>query len=311
MFPVLKKMLLDVFAASSRAAPLDLAPRYLALLKNSLLDELYIENEARLVYVVLCAISGAVIEEDVIRDIEQRRPDIVGRLRQTRQQGSIGFMWDVPQPDGTTGKVNLRNISETYHTMIGHKRLDNIHDLLDIIVRDRVPGDLIETGVWRGGATVFMRGYLAARGITDRRVWVADSFAGLPVPSTQQDQGLDFSAAVYPILAISRAAVEDLFRRYELLDDQVEFLEGWFKDTLPTAPIGKLALLRLDGDLYESTRDALTHLYHKLSPGGFVIVDDYHDFQACRQAVDEFRANVGDRAELQRIDWTGVYWRKA
>jgi hypothetical protein len=311
MFPVLRKMLLDVFTASSRAAPPDLASRYLTLLKNSLLDELYIENEARLVYVVLCAISGAVIEEDIIRDIEQRRPEIVARLRQTRQQGSIGFMWEVPQPDGTTRKVNLRNISETYHTMIGHQRLDNIHDLLDIIVRDRIPGDLIETGVWRGGATIFMRGYLASRGITDRRVWVADSFAGLPVPSTQQDQGLDFSAAVYPILAISRQAVEDLFRRYDLLDDQVAFLEGWFKDTLPAAPMEKLALLRLDGDLYESTRDALTHLYHKLSPGGFVIVDDYFDFKACRQAVDEFRDNVGDQAPLQRIDWTGVYWRKA
>jgi O-methyltransferase len=327
MFPILKKTLLEIFAASShKSVPQDLVPanekqkigntrdhialRYLTLLKKSLLDELYIENEARLIYVVLCAVSGAAIEEEVIRDIERRRPDIVDRLKQTRQQGEIPFMWDIPQSDGTTRKVNLRNVSETYHTMIGHKRLDNIQSLLDLIVRDNVPGDLIETGVWRGGATIFMRGYLAARGITDRRVWVADSFAGIPVPSAQQDQGLDFSAAVFPILAISRQAVEELFRRYELLDDQVEFLEGWFKDTLPTAPIERLALLRLDGDLYESTRDALTHLYHKLSPGGFVIVDDYFDFQPCRQAVDEFRENVGDQAALQRIDWTAVYWRK-
>lgn len=324
MFPILKKMLLDIFTASPHATapnPVSanqnigiladhIASRYLTLLKNSLHDELYVENEARLIYVVLCAVSGAVIEEDVIRDIEQRRPEIVARLRKTRQQGEVPPMWDVVQSDGTTRQVNLRNISETYHTMIGHKRLDNIQHLLDIIVRDQVPGDLIETGVWRGGATIFMRGYLAARGITDRRVWVADSFAGLPVPSAPQDQGMDFSASIFPILAISRQAVEELFRRYELLDDQVAFLEGWFKDTLPAAPIERLALLRLDGDLYESTRDALTHLYHKLSPGGFVIVDDYFDFKACRQAVDEFRESVGDHAALQRIDWTGVYWRK-
>jgi O-methyltransferase len=289
----------------------DIAQRYLTLLKKSLLDELYIENEARLVYVVLCALSGAAIEEEVIRNIERRRPDIVGRLQQTRQQGEISFIWGIRQPDGTTREVNIRNVSETYHTMIGHKRLDNIQSLLDVIVRDDIPGDLIETGVWRGGATIFMRGYLAARGITDRRVWVADSFAGLPVPSLQHDYGFDFSAAVYPILAISRNAVVELFRRYELLDSQVEFLEGWFKDTLPTAPIERLALLRLDGDLYESTRDALAHLYHKLSPGGFVIVDDYYDFRPCRQAVDEFRENVGDQAALQRIDWTAVYWRKS
>lgn len=288
----------------------DIALRYLTLLKKSLLDELYIENEARLIYIVLCVLSGAAIEEEIIRDIERHRPDIVGRLQQTRQQGEISFMWDIRQPDGTTREVNLRNVSETYHTMIGHKRLDNIQSLLDVIVRDNIPGDLIETGVWRGGATIFMRGYLAARRITDRRVWVADSFSGLPVPSAQQDQGFDFSAAVFPILAISRHAVEELFRRYELLDDQVKFLEGWFKDTLPTAPIERLALLRLDGDLYESTRDALAHLYHKLSPGGFVIVDDYFDFQPCRRAVDEFREYVGDQAALQRIDRIGVYWRK-
>jgi len=288
----------------------DIALRYLTLLKKSLLDELYIENEARLVYIVLCLLSGAAIEEDTIRNIEQRRADIVTRLRHARQQGEISFMWSIRQSDGTVREVNLRNVSETYHTMIGHKRLDNIQALLDAIVRDGIPGDLIETGVWRGGATIFMRGYLAARGIRDRRVWVADSFAGLPVPSAHQDVGYDFSSTVFPILAISRQAVEELFRRYELLDDQVKFLEGWFKDTLPTAPIERLALLRLDGDLYESTRDALTHLYHKVSLGGFIIVDDYFDFQPCRRAVDEFRANVGDTAALQQIDWTAVYWRK-
>lgn len=288
----------------------DIALRYLTLLKKSLLDEFYIENEARLIYIVLCALSGAAIEEEIIRDIERRRPDIVGRLQQTRQQGEISFMWSIRKPDGTRHEVNLRNVSETYHTMIGHRRLENIQSLLDVIVRENISGDLIETGVWRGGATIFMRGYLAARGITDRSVWVADSFAGLPVPSVQQDQGFDFSAAVFPILAISRHAVEELFRRYELLDDQVKFLEGWFKDTLPNAPIQQLALLRLDGDLYESTCDALTHLYHKVSPGGFVIVDDYYDLQPCRLAVDEFRENIGDQAALQRIDWTAVYWRK-
>jgi O-methyltransferase len=288
----------------------DIAQRYLTLLKKSLLDELYIENEARLMYAWLCLLSGARVEEEIIRDIERHRPDIVNRLMQDRQQGDVSFIWAIPQPDGKTRDVDIRNVSETYHTMMGRKRLDNIQSLLDIVLRENVPGDLIETGVWRGGGTIFMRGYLAARGITNRRVWVADSFAGLPVPSALHDQGYDFSAAKVPILAISRQAVEDLFRRYELLDDQVQFLEGWFKDTLPTAPIDRLALLRLDGDLYESTFDALTHLYRKLSPGGFVIVDDYYDFEPCRKAVDEFRNEIGDQAMLHRIDWTAVYWRK-
>jgi O-methyltransferase len=288
----------------------DLALRYLELLKKSLLDELYLENEARLVYIWLCLLSGNPVDEESVRNIEARRPQIVGRLRQARQQGEMSFIWEITPPGGTARQVNIRNISEVYHTMIGRKRLDNIQMLLDEIVRDKVPGDLIETGVWRGGATIFMRGYLAAHGIEDRTVWVADSFAGLPVPSAPQDRGYDFSAAAFPILAIPKHAVAELFRRYELLDDRVRFLEGWFKETLPAAPIEQLALLRLDGDLYESTRDALTHLYHRLAPGGFVIVDDYHDFEPCRMAVDEFRAEVGDQAPLHRVDWTAVYWRK-
>jgi O-methyltransferase len=164
--------------------------------------------------------------------------------------------------------------------------------------------------VWRGGATIFMRGYLAAHGITDRTVWVADSFAGLPPPTLAQDAGHDYSAAVAPILAISREEVEGLFRRYDLLDRQVKFLQGWFKDTLPTAPIDRLAVLRLDGDLYESTMDALNALYAKVSAGGFVIVDDYHDIDPCKQAVDEFRARYGVTDPITDIDWSGVYWRK-
>jgi hypothetical protein len=286
------------------------ADLYLGLLKKSILNELYLENEARLVYYAICAAGGLAPDPNTVRDIGVLRPDILDKLRQTRLEGSISFWWPVPFADGSTRDVNLRNVTEFYHSMIGRRRLDNIHHLLDRVHADAVPGDLIETGVWRGGATILMRGFLAAHAITDRTVWVADSFEGLPVPNVPQDAGYDFSAQVFPVLAVSRADVEDLFRRYDLLDGQVEFLEGWFKDTLPPAPIESLAIMRLDGDLYESTMDALTALYDRLSPGGYVIVDDYNDFAPCRRAVTEFRAERGIEAELQNIDWTGVYWRK-
>ncbi len=290
---------------------MDVADRYLSLLKASLLDELYIENEARIVYLVQCALGGQPVDPHVVREIARRRPDILRQLAEARGEGKISFHWPVTHADGSVRRLNLRNVTEVYHTMIGRARLDNIHALLDRVVADRIPGDLIETGVWRGGATIFMRGYLAARGISDRRVWVADSFEGLPVPTAPQDAGYDFSAAVFPGLAIPREEVEDLFRRYGLLDEQVRFLKGWFKDTLPGAPIERLALMRLDGDLYESTMDALVALWDRLSPGGFVIVDDYHDFEPCRRACTEFRASKGITSEIHRIDWTGVWWRKA
>jgi O-methyltransferase len=168
----------------------------------------------------------------------------------------------------------------------------------------------MECGVWRGGAVIFMRGYLAAHGIEDRIVWVADSFQGVPKPSQEEDAGLDLSAERYPMLAIDLETVRDLFQRYGLLDDRVRFLAGWFKDTLPTAPIEKLALLRLDGDLFESTRDALEALYDRVSPGGFILIDDYGCLPQCRLAVTAFRERRAIAEPIQEVDWTGAFWRK-
>jgi O-methyltransferase len=105
--------------------------------------------------------------------------------------------------------------------------------------------------------------------------------------------------------------VQSRFACYGLLDEQVLLLQGFFADTLPKAPIEQLAVLRLDGDTYESTIQPLTILYPKLSVGGSCIVDDYHTFEACRQAVDEYRATHGIADELIEIDANGVYWRKS
>jgi len=289
----------------------DATELYLSLLKKSILNELYIDDEARLVYYAICATGQQIPDPVVVREIVTRRPDILAKLRETRTDGNAScFWWDVPFQDGSVVKVNLRNVTEVYQSMIGRARMNNIHTLLDRVVADDIPGDLIETGVWRGGASLLMRGFLAAHNITDRKVWVADSFVGMPVPSHLADAGYDFSAAEAPVLAVSRDQVEDLFRRYDLLDNQVGFLEGWFSDTLPSAPIDQLALIRLDGDLYESTMDALTALYEKLSPGGYVIVDDYNDFEPCRRAITEFRESRRITSELHTVDWAAVYWRK-
>ncbi|MDI5980592.1 TylF/MycF family methyltransferase [Amycolatopsis magusensis] len=198
------------------------------------------------------------------------------------------------------------------HTMVGLRRLDNVHECLDRAVADGVPGDFVETGVWRGGVCIFARAYFAAHGITDRRVWVADSFQGIP-PTADGAHPVDRVMrldAANDVLGVPLAEVRANFAEYDLLDDQVRFLPGWFADTLPTAPVERIAVLRLDGDLYESTMDALTHLFPKLSPGGFVIVDDYHAIQSCRDAVHEYRDRHGITAEIHRIDHMGAYWRR-
>ena len=197
------------------------------------------------------------------------------------------------------------------YSMIGMARMHNIESCVRQVVADGVQGDLIETGVWRGGkAVIFMRALLQRFGVTDRCVWVADSFEGLPKPTDTRDAAdRVWDMSENPYLAVSIEQVRANFDRFGLLDDQVRFLKGWFRDTLPTAPVERLAILRLDGDMYEATSDGLRHLYHKVSPGGFVIVDDYGSWPACRQAVDEFREAHGIRTEMTPITGGAVFWR--
>lgn len=217
------------------------------------------------------------------------------------------------------------------HTMIGARRLDNVRILIEDVLENDVPGDLIETGVWRGGSTIFMRGVLKAHGITDRSVWVADAFdfnfpavgehgtteksytspATEPLahgPSTLPPELQEKFALVAE--GTSYEEVRERFTRYDLLDDQVKFLRGWFSETLPTAPIERLALLRLDGDFYDATYDSLSSLYPKLSIGGWVIVDDYGTFIECRQAVHDYLDEMGIEADMVPIDDDAVYWQK-
>lgn len=196
-------------------------------------------------------------------------------------------------------------------TMIGLIRLDNLQSCIETVIKEGVEGDLIETGVWKGGACIFMRGVLAAYSVEDRRVFVADSFEGLPKPDSAMyaaDKGDEHYKQHF--LSVSKEDVERNFEKYGLLDKQVVFLKGWFKDTLPNAAIEKLSILRLDGDMYGSTMDALINLYPKLSVGGFCIVDDYA-IEGCRKAVDDYRSEQQIDAEMIEIDWTGIYWRKA
>jgi O-methyltransferase len=198
-------------------------------------------------------------------------------------------------------------------TMIGMQRLTSLQHCVETVLAEHIPGDLIECGVWRGGACILMRAVLAAYGDETRSVWLADSFAGVPPPDTanyKADKGIlmRFDIAA-PMLAVSQSDVRKNFERYGLLDEQVRFLPGWFKDTLSGAPIDQLAVLRIDGDLYESTIQALEALYPRLSPGGFCIIDDYL-IKACSQAVTDYRSRHSITAEIVDIDGSGVLWRK-
>lgn len=270
---------------------------YLDLMKRCLTNWIYGEAEARLFErqrkVELTA-AAAQLSRLTISAVEQVRQDIERQNRFDPAARAEGLDWP-----------------PTAHTMIGLKRLENIQFCVGRALQDNIPGDLIETGVWRGGATIFMRAILKSYGIRDRAVWVADSFEGVPTPDHRhypQDFGSFYH--VFSDLAVSLEQVRANFAAYDLLDEQVKFLKGWFKDTLPAAPIEKLAVLRIDGDLYESTMEAFEHLYPKLSVGGYLIVDDYGILPPCKRAVHDYRERHGITEEIHPIDSMGIWWQR-
>jgi len=196
------------------------------------------------------------------------------------------------------------------YSLLTHPSFDNIRFTMEDVLARGVQGDFIEAGAWRGGATIFMRAVLKVHGVTDRKVFVADSFEGFPKPDPDLPIDSGFTHKGVEDMIAPFDQVRQAFDRYGLLDDQVVFLKGWFKDTLPVAPIQQLAVLRIDADMYEGTRDALVHLYPKLSPGGYVIIDDYGVLTPTRQAVDDYRRDHGVTTELSGAGWGAVFWRK-
>jgi hypothetical protein len=275
-------------AVTSPPSPADL---YLDLLARCLTRDLFLDEEVR--DVDLRTWPGG--EPDGLRDVLRARRWRVVAPGADRATRAVGNDWP-PHAE----------------TMVGLARLANVRHCVTTAVADGVPGDLVETGVWRGGTAIYMRALLAALGERSRTVWACDSFEGLPEADAERFPiDVPMRLHEYRQLAVGLEAVRANFARYGLLDDQVRFVPGWFRDTLPklAADLGPIAVLRLDGDMYESTIDALTHLEPLVAPGGFVIVDDYGGIEACRQAVSDHRAAHGITAEIHEVDWTAVWWR--
>jgi O-methyltransferase len=191
-------------------------------------------------------------------------------------------------------------------TMVGLARLADLQSCVETVVRDRVDGDLIEAGVWRGGASILMRAVLDSLGSTDRTVLVADSFEGFPDTDAAETDGVDYS---YEFLAAPLDEVRGNFARFGY-DRGVEFIPGFFEDTLPQLTDRTFAVVRLDGDSYSATNVGLHSLYPALSPGGYIIIDDYGVVEGCRRAVDDFRSQYGITEPIEQVDWVCVRWRR-
>jgi O-methyltransferase len=273
----------------------DLPSLYLELLKNTLIDlTRFREKDYR---PVTNGRKIKLIIEPLLRmfqKLDKRKLVVCERIDYNREDRINGKDWPL-----------------FAESMVGYKRLSNVQDCVVDVIQKRIEGDLIETGVWRGGTVIFMRAILKAYGITDKIVWAADSFEGLPKPNASRyAEDKDDIFYTYDELRVTLETVKDNFRKYGLLDEQVRFLKGWFKDTLPVAPINKLSVLRLDGDMYESTMDSLVNLYPRLSTGGYIIIDDWGSVKGCQLAVKDYRLQHNITEEITPIDNDGVYWKK-
>lgn len=196
-------------------------------------------------------------------------------------------------------------------TMIGTRRLLNFRHLIENVIAENIPGDIVETGVWRGGACIMAKAVLKIYNQQQRKVFLCDSFEGLPSPNVNlfpADANSTFHE--YPELSVSIDQVKENFEKFNLLDDQIVFVKGLFKDTLDSLPTKHIAVLRLDGDMYESTIGPLRQLYDSVSPCGWVIVDDYEVVPACRQAVHDFFDERRINPELNIIDGVGRFFKK-
>jgi hypothetical protein len=281
--------------------------------------------------------SGLSAEDPIVDTLRQK-------YLETVSMGLLGGLTHTAETDpsrgGTTDYIK-RNECLTRHWETrgivdicilkwdAYERMKRVEAVYAEIRKNGVVGDMIECGVWRGGITIWMKALLTAYGDTSRRVWVSDSFAGVPnaarqkqhpafkgIPSTIRDMdikqwgghvvepGLNGKMTKKNILTVEGKHVEDNFKRFGLLDDRVKFIQGYFNDTLPTIRdhgLRKISILRVDGDLYSSTLDVLENLYPYVTPGGYVIFDDYPLPQSAR-AIHDFFKKWGLDQKLLKTD---------
>jgi hypothetical protein len=207
------------------------------------------------------------------------------------------------------------------HSLASAERLLGTIDAVEHAVTNAVPGSLVECGVWRGGSVLAMILTLQRHGVDDRDIYLYDTFEGMTEPGEHDTSPFDEPAAdtwlqataagkqawdyMFQPEVFGRDQVEALLLSTGYPADRLHFVVGPVEQTLPGVVPQAIAVLRLDTDWYESTRDELEHLYPLISRGGVLIIDDYGHWEGARRAVDEYFEQHGRRPLLARTDYTG------
>jgi O-methyltransferase len=216
----------------------------------------------------------------------------------------------------TDDQINIRFLEQykkfmddnrTY-SMAGPNEINQIYDLMKDIDKKNIPGDLIESGVWKGGMSIWMKAILNNSKHKQRKLYLFDTFSHFPNAHQGKDKEID---PVTQILFHNPPSIDDVknnFKKFNLLDKNVIFVQGDLLKTVPRTPIDNIAILRLDADYYEPTMVVLENYYFKISKGGYVIIDDYNnEYLDCRTAVDDFRNKNGISNPILQSNGA-VYW---
>jgi hypothetical protein len=232
-------------------------------------------------------------------------------LRPLRLDVPLGTLYDAAPSLGELADLGeyrraaglWRHLRAGGYTMIGGRRARSLRRMARRCDEDQVPGAFVDCGCFNGGSSVMM-----SSGAPGREVWAFDSFEGLPDAGPRDpDRAEDWVGE----LVASEEKVREAFSRFAL-PNRLHVVKGWFQETLPeTAPkIDRVAILHADGDWYESVKLTLETFESKVSPGGYVVIDDYGDWEGAKEATHEYRVSRGIDAALIEVDQTAAFWRK-
>lgn len=213
--------------------------------------------------------------------------------------------------------LNVMGTSPGYHTMVSNPRLKATLILVKAALVLPAMGDIVETGVNAGGSACVIMRFLMEYDACHRKFWGFDSFSGFP--TTAKEDGVWGVGGKKGDMAVSQETFEGNLMKWNAWDNStIVVTKGYFSETLPRSNVSSISLLRLDGDIFISTWDALVHLYPKVVPGGYVYVDDYGSFQGCREAVDRYRSRhhiwaplhfIREENIVGSIRFEAVWWR--
>lgn len=252
--------------------------------------------------------------------IKQLKKIVRGNERLFEIYRKLRFIKDIPLKDFFNFKKLALVIKVYPYTMTSYQRLSNVYELAELVEKNKIEGAFVECGVWKGGCAAVMA-FIAEKAGSGRRTWLFDSFEGLPEPTIEDGAiALDYAGdksggnlktinkCVGPLVDVKKIFFEIL----KINPQNIVIKKGWFQDTLPLtkARIGKISILRLDGDWYESTKCCLANLYDNVIIGGYIILDDWGHWEGARRAIDEFFALKKISPDLIKIDDTGIYFKK-